>query len=84
MRSALNKLVLVPDSLEENWYVWLWVSISGWDSVVQSYYADTWSYKRPAPLHPGERPVADHTSHIIHEAVSTCSSLISKSKTGRC
>lgn len=34
-------------------------------------YADTWSYKRPAPLHPGEGPVADHTSHIIHEAVST-------------
>lgn len=41
-------------------------------TVVQSYHADTWSYKGPAPLHPGERPVANHTSDVIHEAVSTC------------
>ncbi len=42
------------------------------EGLYQSYHADTWSYKGPAPLHPGERPVANHTSYIIHEAVSTC------------
>lgn len=39
---------------------------------VQSYHADTRSYKGPAPLHPGKRPVANHTSYVIHKAVSTC------------
>lgn len=37
-----------------------------------THHANTWSYKGPAPLHPWEWPVTDHTSNIVHEPVSTC------------
>ncbi len=37
-----------------------------------THHANTWSYKGPAPLHPREWPVTDHTSNIVHEPVSTC------------
>lgn len=37
-----------------------------------THYADARRNEGPAPLHPGERSIANHTSDIVHEAVSTC------------
>lgn len=40
--------------------------------IISSHQTDTRGDEGPAPLHPGERPVANHPSHVVHEAVSTC------------